>query len=184
MLHPFAFRFDPPKSPSPEQTEICTSSPAPLAYPNPLSSRRRLDCVDDINGAFVDPEEKVRRVVEHAIDNAVDRVDLINIGLTKLPPVIAELRHIMNASQDCIRTNTLKLFLASNALEELTEDLFTLRNLSVLSLRSNNLAKLPSDICLLSNLVELSLGGNNLRLCRAHQLCQNLFPLSSAHKCR
>ena len=57
----------------------------------------------------------------------------------------------------------LKIFLASNRLTTLPEELFNLQNLRVLSLRGNKLRELPSAIGRLHKLIELNISQNSLQ---------------------
>ena len=57
----------------------------------------------------------------------------------------------------------LKIFLASNSLTTLPEELFNLKNLTVLSLRGNKLRELPPAIGRLHKLTELNISQNSLQ---------------------
>lgn len=57
----------------------------------------------------------------------------------------------------------LKIFLASNRLSTLPEELFNLNNLTVLSLRGNKIHELPPAIGRLHNLTELNISQNSLQ---------------------
>ena len=57
----------------------------------------------------------------------------------------------------------LQLYLANNALLQLPGQLFSLRNLTVLSLRHNNLTEIPAAMGELINLRELNISNNRLR---------------------
>lgn len=57
----------------------------------------------------------------------------------------------------------LKIFLASNRLSKLPEELFNLEHLTVLSLRSNRIYELPPAIGRLHNLTELNISQNRLQ---------------------
>lgn len=57
----------------------------------------------------------------------------------------------------------LKIFLASNRLSTLPEELFNLRNLTVLSLRGNKIHELPPAIGRLHKLTELNISQNSLQ---------------------
>jgi hypothetical protein len=57
----------------------------------------------------------------------------------------------------------LKIFLASNRLSKLPEELFNLEHLTVLSLRSNHIYELPPAIGKLHNLTELNISQNRLQ---------------------
>lgn len=112
-----------------------------------------------------------------------------NMDLTEIPDEIRELQHITILSKDLINNSSLKLFLYGNRLTKLSMQLFSLKNLSVLSLRkcllqsdkvgslqrhwtpywssvchlgNNKLETIPPEIVLLQNLCELSLGNNML----------------------
>lgn len=57
----------------------------------------------------------------------------------------------------------IQLFLASNNLTSLPEELFNLKNLAVLSLRGNQLYELPPSMGRLRNIVEINLSQNGLQ---------------------
>ncbi|KAI8579083.1 hypothetical protein K450DRAFT_243800 [Umbelopsis ramanniana AG] len=105
----------------------------------------------------------VQQAINDAIDNGADMVDLSNMDLTDIPDEIRELQHITILSKDLINNSSLKVFLYGNRLTKLSMELFSLKNLSVLSLRNNKLETIPPEIVLLQNLCELSLGNNLLR---------------------
>ncbi|KAF9234985.1 hypothetical protein BU15DRAFT_89731 [Melanogaster broomeanus] len=58
--------------------------------------------------------------------------------------------------------HVLQLYLGSNMIKSLPPELFTVRNLTVLSLRGNKLTFIPPDICRLTNLSELNISFNQL----------------------
>ncbi|KAI7884780.1 hypothetical protein K492DRAFT_204456 [Lichtheimia hyalospora FSU 10163] len=124
--------------------------------------RRRMNLDDDQEICTSVQQERVRRVIDAAIDNGEDYVDLSHLGLTEVPDEITELKHVTVLRKDRIKNSSLKLFLYGNTLTRLPSLLFTLKNLSVLSLRHNQLTQLPHEIGLLQNLVELSVGNNQL----------------------
>jgi hypothetical protein len=57
------------------------------------------------------------------------------MDLTDIPDEIRELQHITILSKDLINNSSLKVFLYGNRLTKLSMQLFSLKNLSVLSLR-------------------------------------------------
>ncbi|CDH51362.1 Piso0_003039 [Lichtheimia corymbifera JMRC:FSU:9682] len=124
--------------------------------------RRRMNMDDDQVISTSVQQERVRRVIDAAIDNGEDYVDLSHLGLTEVPDEITELKHVTVLRKDRIKNSSLKLFLYGNTLTQLPSYLFSLKNLSVLSLRHNQLTQLPHEIGLLQNLVELSVGNNQL----------------------
>ncbi|KAG8215011.1 hypothetical protein J3R82DRAFT_8417 [Butyriboletus roseoflavus] len=58
--------------------------------------------------------------------------------------------------------HVLKLYLMSNIITSLPPELFSVKNLTVLSLRNNRLTFIPPDICRLTNLHELNISNNRL----------------------
>ncbi|KAF8127424.1 hypothetical protein EV363DRAFT_1515335 [Boletus edulis] len=58
--------------------------------------------------------------------------------------------------------HVLKLYLMGNMITSLPPELFSVKNLTVLSLRGNRLTFIPPDICLLTNLHELNISNNRL----------------------
>lgn len=76
-------------------------------------------------------------------------------AFTRLPPVIEDVFEKLEPR--------LKIFLASNNLTTLPEELFNLDRLTVLSLRGNKIYELPSAIGRLRKLRELNLSQNGLQ---------------------
>jgi hypothetical protein len=77
------------------------------------------------------------------------------LAFTKVPPVTEGVFARLDPK--------LKIFLASNRLTTLPEELFNLHNLRVLSLRGNNLHELPAAIGRLHKLTELNISQNSLQ---------------------
>ncbi|KAF8556435.1 hypothetical protein OG21DRAFT_1437021 [Imleria badia] len=59
--------------------------------------------------------------------------------------------------------HVLKLYLMGNMITSLPPELFSVKNLTVLSLRGNRLTFIPPDICRLTNLHELNISNNQLK---------------------
>lgn len=136
---------------------------ASLSTPLPLSQPR------STQNSEPTAEELARKQIENCIEHGIENIDLSCQALT-------------NLSNDTIRPlgaltpihprfdgtffpiePRLQIFLNSNGLSNLPEELFNLKDLTVLSLRGNKIHELPPAIGRLHNLVELNVSQNSLQ---------------------
>lgn len=108
------------------------------------------------------------------VENGKQTVDLSDLGLVDIPSSTLKPLHelirqpLFDASlppsddEFGPLTPDIQLFLASNGLTTLPDELFQLENITVLSLRNNALTQLPSDITQLKRLKELNVAGNGI----------------------
>ena len=96
------------------------------------------------------PEEKARERIAAAAASNETELDLAELGLTALPPEIAQLQNLRNLSLD------------GNQLTTLPPEIAQLQNLQDLRLDGNQLTSLPPEIAQLQNLERLWLAGNQL----------------------
>ncbi|KAF2092827.1 hypothetical protein NA57DRAFT_81975 [Rhizodiscina lignyota] len=120
-------------------------------------------------------EREAARIVDKALEMQAQRVDLSGLNLTEvsdstISPLHSMVRYAqhLDDQSDSPREYftflpTIQLFLSSNRLRRLPNELFNLDNITVLSLRNNKLTEIPSCIRNLRNLVELNVSGNKLR---------------------
>lgn len=125
-----------------------------------------------------DAEWVARTAIAQALENNLDRIDLSGLGLESVSDrTLYPLRSIVReytlnepgsssppASPGYTRLHgNPQLYLSSNRLRSLPNELFNLSHLTVLSLRNNKLTELPPAIANLKNLVELNIAGNRLK---------------------
>ncbi|KAI5358974.1 putative SANT/Myb domain, leucine-rich repeat domain superfamily [Septoria linicola] len=121
------------------------------------------------------PQAMAAEIVNRCVEDGVQRVDLSELGLVELPSAILKPLHelIRQPAFDASLppsddefgplTPDLQLFLATNGLISLPDELFRLHNITVLSLRNNALTELPSAINHLARLKELNVANNTIR---------------------
>lgn len=120
-------------------------------------------------------ELEAERIINLVLEKHSERVDLSGLNLTNLSNrtlrplrlLVCYAKHLDTEGSSPREYDALiprlQLFLSSNALTRLPNEIFNLDNLTVLSLRNNNLTELPPSISRLENLVELNVSGNHLR---------------------
>lgn len=130
--------------------------------------------------------DSARRKIEQAIEESKTSVDLSSMNLTALPSDIADLRHIVSASQSGSFSTHLELYLTGNRLTTLPESLFEITNLAFLGLSNNRLESLSPSISKLKNLISLNIGLNQIdffpaNLLKLERLEQLVFHSSRIH---
>ena len=131
--------------------------------------------------------EEVKKIIRQHLDEGNETIYLSQMGLTDLPPEVAELvtltkvPNLVPGMLDIGRSfeADLKLMLCNNQLRAFPLPVLNLSNLKILSLRQNKLRKLPGGIRHLTNLTELSVGGNKL-----NYLPFEVLELAHFHKLR
>lgn len=121
----------------------------------------------------IQDKKELLKIVEQAVAEKWETLDLSDMKLTRLVPEIGELTHltwfslrhneITELPPEIGQLTTLtELYLRDNKLRSLPPEIGNLNNLWGLSLTDNELKYLPAEIGQLSNLTGLSLGGNRL----------------------
>lgn len=95
-------------------------------------------------------DERIRPIIEKALSENADGLDLAHTGLTEIPPEVCQI------------TTLQELSLADNELIEVIPEIAQLTRLRLLSLRGNNLTAFPSGITQLDKLEILYLSSNGL----------------------
>ena len=108
-------------------------------------------------------EEIAIDTIRQAVDEGRERVDLSDLGLTRLPSEVRELKDLVVLTPSRTLQTSLSMSLDSNLLRTFPSSLFQLRNLTVLNLSRNKLDSVPPDIYHLQNLSILSLAGNRIK---------------------
>ncbi|MBF0426456.1 MAG: leucine-rich repeat domain-containing protein [Magnetococcales bacterium] len=94
--------------------------------------------------------DSLLRILDTALEEASEVLDLSGLGLAELPPEIGQFGHVR------------RLFLADNHLTTLPPEIAQLTALELLDVRRNRLRDLPAALATLPNLAYLWLGGNDL----------------------
>ncbi|VVT48901.1 uncharacterized protein SAPINGB_P002006 [Magnusiomyces paraingens] len=107
---------------------------------------------------------QAREIIKTACNDNDRSIHLDDMGLTDVPPEIADLKHMVwtdkNMQTIC---SDLHLYLANNQLTRVPPPLLALDNLTVLSLRGNQLTDLPPAVARFGRLQNLSIGINCLK---------------------
>ncbi|KAI6250813.1 hypothetical protein HI914_00273 [Erysiphe necator] len=146
---------------SDDDDDICLDS-------SMLSNSTRLSNNSVISSILPPADELVYEKVQACLEKGNEIIDLSSQGLTSLPgEAIKQLSSLTRVPKDTegifsVLEPALKLFLASNCLNTLPNELFNLNHLEVLSLRSNFIHELSPKISNLLNLKELNLSQNRI----------------------
>lgn len=127
-----------------------------------------------VKTADLTPEEIAEQRIQECLATSSARLDLSDLGLTRLPDAIGRLTHIKELHLDSNEltelpeaignlTNLRALFVSRNRLGSLPTTIGALTKLTVLNLHYNQLEELPHTIGELISLEKLRLEGNNLQ---------------------
>ncbi|KAH8601798.1 hypothetical protein B0O99DRAFT_588976 [Bisporella sp. PMI_857] len=137
---------------------------------NPLGlSARQWNSRQPIVKQEATPEVLARKYIDICLEEGLEIIDLSSRNLTVLSndtirPLSTFTRNLTFAIDVFDELNpNLKIFLASNRLNYLPEELFNLERLTVLSIRDNDIYEIPPVIARLQNLNELNISQNKLQ---------------------
>ncbi|KAG8624088.1 hypothetical protein KVT40_009064 [Elsinoe batatas] len=116
-------------------------------------------------------EQLALEIVLDCVENSREVVDLSDMSLKQLSDNAVKPLHQMIRARDMDQpdsdnfislTPDIQMYLSSNALTSLPNELWNLENVSVLSLRNNQISEIPGFISMLTRLKELNIAGNGL----------------------
>ncbi|CAG8971275.1 hypothetical protein HYALB_00001441 [Hymenoscyphus albidus] len=132
----------------------------------PLLPLRRSRLQAQLQSSQRSAEDAAREEIERCLESGDETIELSSRGLTTLSNAtirpLATFTRISEHGFSQLKPS-LKVFLASNDLTNLPEELCKLESLSFLSLRNNVFRELPPAIGHLHNLKELNIANNRLR---------------------
>ncbi|KAJ9568210.1 hypothetical protein OSB04_004176 [Centaurea solstitialis] len=118
-------------------------------------------------------KEEMADILQDALINGVERIDLSDRRLPFIPEAFGKLRTLVSLDLSCNKlmsipdsvaglVNLEELDVSHNLFESLPEAIGSLRNLKVLNVSSNKLTALPEGICNCRSLIELDASFNKI----------------------
>ncbi|KFK38510.1 hypothetical protein AALP_AA3G122200 [Arabis alpina] len=139
------------------------------------SAEKNVATVEDEEGVVVAVEvnEEVVSILQHALGNTVDRVDLSGRKLRLLPEAFGKIQGllVLNLSNNQLQAipdsiaglnSLVELDVSGNLLETLPDSIGLLSKLKILNVSTNKLTSLPDSICRCGSLVILDVSFNRL----------------------